>query len=408
MESILIASFFVFVVALVGHRARNPSPAELSLIADPQSRPNTVGLYLLHGLSTFIHPSANETVAFSRRYDATPFTLKTAAWAIGLSSGFVTSAIYLGWAMFDITTIGEWSFFKPDVPEGKRWFQTAVSVVPMILLVVAAADRDTISERFPDAVKPHYDFIVIVSFFAFVVLHMIYFGNNGLLTLSIPLVMLFPSERLMALLGITCAYAGVALGYLGETSATQGAMVVFILIVAVVTWLAFVATVEILSALRWYDSGGAMILVGMIGSVAIGLMLALIAPIVMVFVLFAIMTTTPEQVHSDWVNIVGVFREGGTQAAVMLGIACIPPLLPGLWFLGRGLGTLIARNTPMMPRFIKSLETVQGRLTQSQMDDMMRPYRRAYTVGFTAASVLVLTLFAAEFWLLVNLLTAAG
>ncbi|WP_170333613.1 hypothetical protein [Ruegeria arenilitoris] len=345
---------------------------------------------------------------FSLRYGESPFTLKTMAWALGLSSVFVVSAIYLGWALFDITTYGAWSFFNDDVPANKRWFQAAISVLPMFAFVAAAVDRDKLSARFFGGSDTYYDLAYQIGYGVFLIVHSRVFENTGLFMMSGFLVTLVPNERKMAFVLGLALCAAFVLGYLGNLGATHGAMLIFILFIAVSAWLAFVAMVEILSALRWHDAGDVAIVAGLVCIAAIGLVLALIIPFLMVFVLYAIMVLTPESVSNDWVNLVGPFRGGGVPAAIVLSIACIPPLLPTLWIMCRGLGTLIARNTPMMSRFIAELKVSEGPLNQSGFDNLMRPYRNANVLGFGVSTVATFALLAAALWILSTVFTVTG
>lgn len=391
--TLLLAAIICFAL-LSGYRGRNPSPAVRALIADPDKRPVTVGLFMLRDMSNFVDPASDATIAYSFRYDETPFTLKTASWAIGVACIFVTSAIYLGWLFFDITTIGAWSFFVEDVEWQDRAVHAGAAVIPMFLLLAAAADERRLSNRIFMGMDWLFGFLFRGALACMVWIHASLFQNTGLIMLSLGSLALVSHERKTALIALALGYALIFFGFVGDLSVTHQAIIVFIGIVAMMTFLSFVGTVEVLCTLRWYDSEQRTIFAGLVAIALWALACAFAIPIVMVLILFIVMQLTPDSVNADWVNMVGVFREGGLPASTMLAFACIPPLLPAMWFIRLGLGTLISRYTPMMTQFMKNLRKSEGALSETALDALLLNYRRAHFFGFTAAGAITVSLLA--------------
>ncbi len=400
---LLIAAMTIF---LAGLRARSPHPVLQSLILNPDKRGAARWLLFSRGMEAFINPAADATTDYSRRYGERRLTLRTVGWAIGLASLAMTMAVYLGWALFDITTIGGWSFFDKETPTADRALQAAAALLPLFLLTYIAADIEAVQRRFPWFRDGLFSTGFMWSFCLLIWLHMRGFDNNGAIILATGIALFpAPERRLTMILLFALIILAIpvgALGYMAFFNATTAAMVVFMGLVAVMTLLSFTATVEILSALRWYASGGAMILAGYSLALAVGVVLFMATPLMMVFLLYAIMMLTPESVSAPWVNMVGLFRTGGAPAAMMLAIACLPPLLPPVWFLLRGLGNFLARRLPMIGKLVTRLGQITGQMTRDDFNAFVHTHRIAFMAGYAGAAALTLALIAALVWMFVQ------
>ncbi len=394
MSLFMFAAIVGIIAVLVGMRARHPGPAVTALIANTATRRRTPGLFMLRGLSTFVDPASDSVIMYSRRYGETPLTVQTVCWALGLASVFVTCAVYLGWAVFDITTLGNWRFLPPDLPATDRAIEAGSAIVPLLMFVIAAADARALQVRFFAGSPAVFGTIFQLAAGGFIYAHTQVFGNSGLIILSAGVYLLVSHQRQL-MVGLLLALVGALMfGLVGTLGPTHVTMLVFILIVAVMTWLSFVGTVEIFSALRWYDPGPAVMVAGLLSSLVLGYLCAFAIPFLMVVVLYVIMMVIPDSLSGPWINMVGTFRTGGMPSAVMLALACLPPLFPALWYLGRGLGILIARNTPMMSRFVMDLSRSEGPLTRSGLRNLLRDHHRASWLGFSLATIACLGLLA--------------
>jgi len=388
---LLLAVLIGAISLLFGYRAQFPSPALRGLMLSPEKRPTTAMLFFLRDMSVFVDPGANQTLAYSRRYGERLLTLETFCWAFGIASIVLVIAIYAGWAFFDITTIGAWSFFKEDVSATGRAVHAITAVIPLLLFVALAAEERFLTYRFFGGSDVLFAFVFRMLFAGWLLLHVEVYINNGLLILAAGALVLVSESRGFALGLIAAGFCAIVAGYMGDLGPVHHVLIAFILVSTGFTLVSFATTVAVYAALRWYDAGNLTILFSLIGLVLFAMVCAYVTPIVMVFLLFGVMTVTPESVHADWVNTVGVFREGGLQAATMLAIACMTPLLPPAWYLGRGLGALLARFTPVMPRLIDGLKNGGSTLALAEVDTLFGHYRRAHFLGYAAGAVVTLT-----------------
>ncbi len=402
---ILTIIFLIILAALlIGLRNRNPTVAERVMIADPIKRPHTVGLYLLQGLPTFIHPSADKTIDYSFRYGETPFKLETVCWTLGIATVFTISSIYLGWALFGID-IGNWNFFEANVSPVNRALETTTTLIPLLIFVVLAADEKAITDRFFMGLSGLFGLAYYGCFVVYITIHTHLFHNSGLILLTAGMVVLAGKERKLGLLCIAGLGIIVILNFFDTLSPTHSGIIVFIALVTLMTWISFVATVEIFSALRWYDASNFAILSGIIGSLVVAVLCALIIPFAMVFVIYIIMEFTADSLNADWVDLVGVFRESSMESMAMLALACMPPFLPALWLIAKGLGTAIARSTPMMKNFIEGLRSINGELTKTTYINLLKPYNMAYMLGFSLSTTITIMLFATLLFMLIQIFT---
>lgn len=412
MSVAVLLSITAVTILFAGLRARTPDPVLQSMILNPEKRNVARWLLFSRGLEAFINPAADATTNYSLRYGERPITLRTVGWAIGLASLAVTTALYLGWVLFDITAIGDWSFFDKVAPAADRELQAAAAILPLFLLTYIAADIDALQRRFPWLRDGLYSTGFLWSLCLLIWLHMRGFDNNGAILFAAGTALFPAPERKLTMilffaLIILAIPVGV-LGYMAFFNATTATIAVFMGLVAAMTLLSFITTVEILSALRWYASGAVMILAGYSLALCVGVVLFMAVPLAMVFLLYAIMTLTPESFSAAWVNMVGLFRTGGTPAAMMLAIACLPPLLPPVWFLFRGLGNFMARRLPMIGKLITSLGQITGAMTRDDFNSFVRTHRVAFMAGYGGAAALTLALISALVWLFVQTYAVQG
>ena len=173
--------------------------------------------------------------------------------------------MYLGWALFDLTSIGGWSFFDTGTPPADRALQAA-AILPLLLMTDISADINALQRRFPWLRDGLSSTGFLGSLCLLICMHMRGFDNNGAILLTTGIALFPVPERKLVLISL---FAGLSLaiplgliGYVPFLNATMAAIVVFMGLVAAMILLSSVVTVEIPSALRWYASGAAMILAG--------------------------------------------------------------------------------------------------------------------------------------------------
>ncbi|WP_425071958.1 hypothetical protein [Sagittula sp. S175] len=377
--------------ALIAWLASLPRFALLRLALDDTLRPKMKGLFMVRGINALAHYNLDAVSRHSYRYRReAPFDLKPVAWALGLSGLFVTTALCLGWLIWDIPGYGGWNYFTDNLSFAARLPQTLVTIGCMLgfVLYAGAIEWEGILPPSEDQLRNNlYSLAFLVFFFG----HKQIFGDHGLILFTAPLLLLVPQTRGRVLPIAVIGLLAIAFGILFNQSPSLRAILVAILVIAVMTWVAWTIAVEVLATVKWYDPEPLLILAGHAVAIVAGLLCAIAAPLLTLALLPYVV---PDAVVGE-TDITAPFRNHTPGALITLAIACSAPLIPALNFLLRGLGDAIANATPAMKSFLHKLETTTGELDRQGLHTLFAPYRKANALGFAVATVIVAQIYAA-------------
>lgn len=383
MFSILLLLLSTLIMAIgIGLRAREPMPAEQSLIVDPVKRSAVWTFYIVNRFDQMIVHWQNRFSHLSWRYGSRDWQIDALMVFIGVSMTLLGLATHLAWLLFETRGFGPWDFY-PETPDPATKLRLiATYACCAILAIYITLDWDHLVHsvaQFAGDLAPMLAgliYILVVGFY------FLTYGNSAL----IATLFLGPMFRWQGHTGLLLVAILILVMKGSETQATLLYTYVLAAAAGGLANLAYRATVELFATANWYSQtvpeslfmGAAWVVSGAF---------AVATPVVAKFVFIGVALVIPGSLSIGSDEVIAELYSGAWDMSVLLAISSLAPLLPVAGFTLYCLGGAVAQLFPSIQDFMTQVKEVKGPINRAQYDTILAGRRTAFFRGYLIASL---------------------
>lgn len=397
MTLLALCALTLLVSLVAGLRARIPSDVHLELMAGPRRHPAVAAFYMVGGFDRFLPQAAEWITRHSLRYRGRRFDLGALWLLIAMTFAIAVIALYLGWLIGDVTTLGDWSFFPADAPLAVRLWQAGAVISVAVLGLYVLGDWDAIEAWLERRFGNIGLALRNVGLALVLALPLKISGNHGLELLLMPII----TTRLLGGWGIAFALVFIAYKDAPSMGPALTSLWVYIAVSGVFAWIVLRLTVELWATAWWYQRSDKVVLLGIGGLSLLAATAAIVAtPLVAGALLTGLEGHGPQSLTGGLGARVAEIRAAGQPTLWVLVLGAAAPLVPVLGIAIYGAGSAIANLLAPTRAFVTALRAAEpDGLSPSGLDAALRLRGAGYFGGYALATAVALGLGAGAVWL---------